>query len=198
MVTSFSPFTLAAITTNPLPVVLTTFIAWPDGDVNELEWTTSSETNNDYFTIERAATDGNFIPIGRVDGNGTTSQPHVYHFTDTDPYEVSYYRLKQVDFNGQYYYSPVRIVIRGEEVSLDIQSCNLSNNTIDVGIIAPEGKTVQAQVTDMSGRILYSHAEVIHDQPTHFVTSQLPSGVYFVEVSDGTQRLVRKVQLINE
>lgn len=197
-VTSFSPFTLAAISTDPLPVVLTEFVAWNAGNVNELEWTTSSEINNDYFVIERASEGGEFVPIGNVDGHGSTSQANTYYFTDEDPYKVSYYRLRQVDYNGTFEYSPVRIVTIGESTSLEIVSCASGNGMIDVGIMATEGSTVQTQITDVSGRVVYNSATVIHDQPTHFVTSQLTSGIYFIEVTDGRERIVRKVQLLNE
>jgi hypothetical protein len=199
LVTTFSPFTLAAITTNPLPVVLTTFDAWnSDGDV-ELQWNTSSEINNDYFIVERSNEGGEFVPIGRVEGNGTTSQPHQYLLTDTDPFEgTNYYRLRQVDYNGQFEYSPVRIVITGESAELEILSVAMNNSTIDLAVLATEGSTVQTQVTDVSGRAVYSNTSVIHHQPAHFVTSQLTTGIYFIEVSDGKQRIIRKVQLLNE
>ncbi len=199
MVTTFSPFTLAAISTDPLPVVLTTFDAWYDNGSSQLEWITSSEINNDYFTVERANESGEYIPIGRVDGNGTNSQANHYHFTDTDPYEgANYYRLRQVDYNGQFEYSPVRIVMTEETTSLDILSTTTINNQIDVSVVAPEGVTVQTQITDVSGRIVYSEGTAIHHQPTHFVTSQLTAGVYFIEVTDGKNRIIRKVQLLNE
>ena len=199
LVTSFSPFTLAAITTNPLPVVLTTFDAWYDAGSSQLEWITSSEINNDYFTVERANENGEYIPIGRVEGHGTTSQTNHYYFTDTDPYDgVNYYRLRQVDYNGHFEYSPVRIVITEETNSLDIISVATIDNQIDVSVAAAEGTTVHTHITDVSGRIIFNEATVIHHQPTHFVTSQLTSGIYFVEVSDGKRRIIRKIQLLNE
>lgn len=199
LVTSFSPFTLAAISTNPLPVVLTAFDAWYIDGNSELMWTTSSEINNNFFTIERAGSDGNYIPIGRVDGHGTTSQPNEYHFTDTDPYTgVNYYRLKQVDYNGQFEYSPVRIVNTELESAFDILSVHTSDGQIDLAVLAQEGQTVQTQITDVSGRVVYSNASVIHHQPTHFVTSRLTPGVYFIETSDGRKRIIRKIQVLNE
>lgn len=199
LVTTFSPFTLAAITTDPLPVVLTTFEAWYDNGSSQLEWITSSEINNDYFTVERANVDGEYIPIGRVDGHGTTSQANHYNFTDTDPHEgINYYRLRQVDFNGAFEYSPVRIVLTEETSMLDILSTSTVSGQIDVSVVAPEGVTVQTQITDVSGRVVYSEGTVIHHQPTHFVTSQLTSGIYFIEVSDGRKRIIRKIQLLNQ
>lgn len=199
LVTSFSPFTLAAITVNPLPVVLLSFDAWYDNGVSQLEWITSSEINNAYFTIERANESGEYIPIGRIDGHGTTSQPNHYYFTDTDPYTgVNYYRLKQVDYNGQYAYSPVRIVMTTETTSMDILSVTTVSSQIDIAVVAPEGQTVQAQITDVSGRIVYNSGTVIHHQPTHFVSPQLTAGIYFIEVSDGSKRIIRKIQLLNQ
>lgn len=199
LVTSFSPFTLAAISTDPLPVVLTTFDAWNSNDDVELLWNTSAEINNDYFIVERANESGEFVPIGRVEGNGTTSQPNQYTLTDTDPFEgTNYYRLRQVDYNGQFEYSPVRIVVTGESADLEILSIAMNSSTIDLAVLAQEGSTVQAQITDVSGRVVYSTASVIYHQPTHFVTSRLTSGIYFIEVSDGKQRIIRKVQLLSE
>jgi len=91
-----------------LPISLTSF----SGDyqaasrTNELFWTTSSETNNDFFLVERSFDGITFSPIADIDGAGNTSSKtdYVYH----DPIESSgvfYYRLKQVDFNGSFSYS---------------------------------------------------------------------------------------------
>lgn len=199
VVTSFSPFTLAAITNTPLPVVLTVFDAWYADGTAQLEWNTASETDNDYFVVERANERGQFTAIGRVDGNGTTSQPHRYHFTDTDPYKgTNYYRLRQVDFNGRSVCSTTRIVQTEENVAFDILSATMNAGQIDVAVLAPEGVTAQVQIVDVSGRVVFSNATVIHHQPTHFVTSPLTSGVYFIEVTDGKTRAIRKVQLLNE
>lgn len=199
VVTSFSPFTLAAITANPLPVTLVSFTAWYDDGVDQLEWITTSEINNDYFMVERANDEGEFIPIGRVDGHGTTSQTNYYHYTDTDPLEGNnHYRLRQVDYNGQYVYSPIRVVVPDQTGSLEILSSSSVNGVIDVAVVAVEGKTVQVHITDVAGREVYTEEEVIEDQPTHFVTSRLNSGVYFIDVSDGTKRITKKVELLNE
>lgn len=101
----------------PLPVTLTHFKAEVIKTDVLLSWDTSSESNNDYFNIELAIGDeaaqaGDFQSIGTVRGNGTTNIPNHYEFWDRQPNKDGnrYYRLKQVDYDGAYTYSPIRMV----------------------------------------------------------------------------------------
>lgn len=84
----------------PLPVTLTSFDAGCDGDQVTLKWQTSSEVNNDYFTIERGDEQGNFEAVARVQGQGTTTTSTDYIWTDDSPQKGVYYRLSQTDFDG--------------------------------------------------------------------------------------------------
>lgn len=106
-VSSFSPFTLGFIT-DPiiLPIELISFEGSKTGRNNTLSWITSSELNNDYFTIEKT-TDGNqFEIIGTINGAGNSIQNTVYEFIDYEvKNELNYYRLKQTDFDGTSVYS---------------------------------------------------------------------------------------------
>jgi hypothetical protein len=103
-----SNFLASFSVTGILPVELTHFSATPKGKEVALQFTTASELNNDYFEIQRAADSRNWEKIGRVDGAGTTQQQQDYHFVDERPLPgINYYRLKQVDYDGQYEYSEV-------------------------------------------------------------------------------------------
>jgi hypothetical protein len=105
----FSPVTFGSEAgTNPLPVELVDVKALLlDTRVN-ISWTTKTETNNDYFDVERSSDGINFIRISSVKGFGTTSLVNYYTTFDNAPlYGLSYYRLKQVDFNGEYTYSNI-------------------------------------------------------------------------------------------
>jgi len=85
----------------PLPVELLSFEAKPDQEV-VCNWTTATELNNDFFTVERSSDGRNFEKVGTVKGAGNSTQQHDYKFIDTKPYRgVSFYRLKQTDFNGK-------------------------------------------------------------------------------------------------
>ncbi len=95
----------------PLPVELTRFTARPQGKYAELSWATATEQDNDYFAVERSADGRQWQALGRVAGRGTTTLPQQYAYRDEAPLPgLSYYRLKQVDFDGQYeYHGPVSL-----------------------------------------------------------------------------------------
>lgn len=87
----------------PLPVSLLDFDAYlNDKNQVELVWITASELNNDFFTIERSGEDLNFIAIENIPGKGTTNETNQYNFFDSKPLNgLSYYRLKQTDYDGR-------------------------------------------------------------------------------------------------
>lgn len=109
-ITSFSQFGIGeGITT--LPVKLVKFLATADAKSANLYWETATELNNDKFIIERSDDTGIFTAIGEVKGNGNSSKLLDYNFKDYAPLKGNnYYRLKQVDFNGKFEYSEVKVV----------------------------------------------------------------------------------------
>lgn len=186
-VTSFSPFTLAsAVLANPLPVELTSFTAsLTKSGTGLLEWHTESELNNDRFEIQRSENGVDFTTLGSVDGAGTSSSPHDYQFEDTDPIlSLVYYRLKQVDFSGEFEYSSI--------VSLDFTGAEggsnrlvVSPNPVSTGSFASFGaatKTVLQTVTIFNGL----NQEVRHySEVGGFSTEGLSPGIYIVKNKTG-------------
>jgi hypothetical protein len=91
-----------------LPIELTKFAAVVQNGVVELSWTTQTEINNDYFTLERSADDLKFEEIGIIQGAGSSHLPVNYVFEDKNPLPGrAYYRLKQTDFDRTFTYSKV-------------------------------------------------------------------------------------------
>ncbi len=100
-----------------LPVTLLYFTARQTGNQVALHWATASETDNDYFSIEKSRDGQQFNEAGRVAGAGTSLAKLTYGFNDDFPFGgASYYRLKQVDLNGMFTYS------KTVKVSSDITS----------------------------------------------------------------------------
>jgi hypothetical protein len=96
-----------------LPLELSSFTGSCDNQSILLKWSTASEVNNHYFTIERSATAQNWLAIGTVNGAGNSVFPHAYSFIDSTPSQpISYYRLMQTDFEGNNTYGPVVVVER--------------------------------------------------------------------------------------
>ncbi len=91
--------------TGTLPIELLSFIGENKNTYNQLIWETASEINNDYFVIERSTNGVDFIEIAKVEGNGNSSVNINYEFIDSEiESNLYYYRLRQVDFNGEYEY----------------------------------------------------------------------------------------------
>jgi fibronectin-binding autotransporter adhesin len=95
----------------PLPVELVQFSAVRQGSNVQVAWATASEKNSDYFAVERSVNGQYFAEIARVNAHGSTTFRHDYGTLDTAPLAgLSYYRLRQVDLDGKFAYSPVATV----------------------------------------------------------------------------------------
>ena len=99
----------AGCTTTPLPIELLSFTAVSSlNNSIQIDWQTTTETNNDYFTIERSFTLTDWEEIDKVHGAGNSSTILNYNTIDNNPFDgVSYYRLKQTDYDGASSYSKI-------------------------------------------------------------------------------------------
>lgn len=158
-----------------LPIELLQFHAYLNDHQNaQLTWITASEINNSHFEVQRSSDGQHFAAVGKMEGKGTTSELHSYQFEDSDlPTTTSmvYYRLKQIDFNGQHSYSKVVSLQLENERTAKIWY-NAAQNKIEV--IAAQ--SLQLQVFDATGRLVKS-VRVIEGKQT-IEASDLASGVY--------------------
>jgi hypothetical protein len=179
----------------PLPVEWLTFTAIPDNGTVDLDWSTASERDNDYFVLERSQDGKNFEAFGTVPGNGTTSKISNYSFTDYTPYEgISYYRIRQVDYDGRFDYSAVIPVRFGKDAG-DVQMYP-NPATDQVWILIPSTETGPALVElyDMSGKLMISNAVVLQRGSNAFSMdlSEIPSGVYMLRQGATVMKLIRR------
>ncbi len=177
----------------PVPVTLLNFNGTLRNRQVFLNWQTSSEYNNHYFSIERSdATD--FTAIGRVNGNGTSSLVHNYSFIDQNPMNgINYYRLKQVDFDGTARYSPIVPIFLDNNLVANVYYNNV-NNTIRVIF-----NKVQQNV---SMKLFGSNAQLIKTESTTNnitdYTIQLPviaHGIYILQISNGESTIIKKLMI---
>jgi hypothetical protein len=178
----------------PLPVELIHFDAQASANhTADLHWATASEINNSHFEIERSYDGKTFETLGNVTGNGTTSQLIDYNYTDetiAKSQNTAYYRLKQVDYDGAFEYSDVRVVrFDGNAEVFEIAAYpNPFNNEVTIRVNANEPYAIQ--VTDINGVVVLSvdHTE----NRTHRLdVSEYTAGVYIIEVTStqGTKHL---------
>lgn len=174
-----------------LPVEMVFFNAQRDGNVAQLDWQTSSETNNDYFEVERAGADGLYHPIGRISGHGTTSQTNSYTLTDEMPLPgINYYRLKQVDYNGQFEYEPVRIVEFPDDGTFKVNIWYSDGfHFLQSGNIGATEVTVFSE----DGAIIYSTQT---EDQNGILEINCANGVYYVRFENATESRTVKVAVL--
>lgn len=171
--------------TATLPVELVSFeAAIADDNQVRLEWTTATELDNDYFVVERSRDAENFTAVQTVRGAGNSADVLEYAHNDLDPYSgISYYRLKQVDFNGEYSYSPIRTVAFDNQEGIKLYP-NPAEHQLEVELSGINGREVSVQVADVLGRIMLNSTYVISDDASVIPldVSNLESGVYRLQV----------------
>jgi hypothetical protein len=171
-----------------------------------LEWATASETNNDYFQIERATNPVNWEAAGRIAGQGKSTSYQFYEFEDETAVEYAnkassadhtvYYRLKQVDFNGKFTYSNIKSVRfeTAEFFDFSIYPNPARNNNAKINFISPADSSIELKVTDTNGKTIFS-TRISHKNFDNFNLINLKSGVYFIEAKDDIS-LIRKRFLV--
>lgn len=186
------------ITSTPLPVQLVSFDAVYKAPVVETEWTTASELNNDFFTVERSADGEFFEEVGRVDGAGTSQKSINYHFLDTRPLAgVSYYRLRQVDFDGTFSYSQIRKVEIEEILGAPFLSPNpTSGENIGIYFPKPFKGILGVELITVSGVTILNEelkaSEEVSELKIHPHTTLSP-GVYLVRIATQSRMITQKL-----
>jgi hypothetical protein len=184
---------------SPLPVELLSFNAILNEDKTvDLHWVTASETNNDYFTIEKTKDGMVYEEVGRVKGAGNSITKRQYDAKDYNPYKNrSYYRLKQTDYNGQYEYSKLVPVENTENAAFKMFPNPLGDGNLFISLQHGNSNAVTIVIYDMLGKVCFSKT-VTSDDGNFFTTLEffppLQSGIYLVSVS--TPQEVYKEHLI--
>ena len=168
-----------------LPVELTSFAATAAGDFAELTWTTASERDNDYFSVERSDDGLLFAEVGRVSGAGTTGRAQSYSFAQAaDGDGTVYFRLRQVDFDGQYDYSDV--------VAVDFegtQSLSVANTVAQNELQVVTGEETLYNVMTLSGNVALSGQ--LGEGRTSLDVSSLRPGMYILTDGKTSVRFVK-------
>jgi Secretion system C-terminal sorting domain len=186
-------FTLATINQyqTPLPVELINFTAEKkDQQSVMLQWQTKSELNNDFFVIQHSSDGSTWHDKFKVSGAGNSSSTISYGQLDETPnLNANYYRLKQVDFNGDFEYSDVRYV------NFAAQQISVFPNPADghITITGVSGALEFVHVRNVLGQLVESvtASQGSGDDQVNLDISLLPAGVYFVETVFGSVRFIK-------
>ena len=184
--TGFSDF--ASIQwSNPLPIQLLSFNVEKASKEAFCKWTTVSEENNDYFTIERSIDKINAEAIGKVNGAGNSSEILNYTFTDNAPLSgLSYYRIRQTDFNGKTTASAwksIDFAVAPQHLAL---FPNPASKHINCSFKADVKGLIEISITDITQKELLKYrTEMVAGQNRIPVNIEsIPDGVYFIRLKN--------------
>jgi hypothetical protein len=180
----------AQVTTWPLPVELTQFTvkAKAAGALWNVasNWTTASEQNSSHFIVERSAGLSGFTEIGRVAAAGQSASVLNYSFTDPSPLSgTSYYRLKQVDLDGKFTYSPIRSVTITRTGLVVNVFPNPVKDAAEVAISSPKTQEVSYVLRDQNSKVVRKGNFRLEAGTNVFRLDlgQVAAGVYLLSVS---------------
>ncbi|MGD9492510.1 MAG: T9SS type A sorting domain-containing protein [Bacteroidales bacterium] len=164
-----------------MPVSLLKIKAECSNKIVTLSWSTATETNNDYFTIEKSINAEDWVPVGIVDGAGNSNELINYEFEDAEPMSgTSYYRLKQTDFDGKFeYFGPVTVNCNDDATGIIAYPNPAQNNVL---IIGSQDVAAEIYLCDLTGRIITSYSCSRLSEPFSIDLQNILPGIYLIRV----------------
>ena len=184
---------------NPLPVDLLSFDGYVDGESIVLKWETGTETNNDHFELEVSTDGSRFETIAEIEGAGTVSTPQSYFYKDENPTDgVNYYRLKQVDTDGEFEYFKIISI----EIEKDTRVFEVSPNPVVkvARVEIPENISNEAhlELISVTGQTI-KNINVNSDNGIQEVLMEdVVSGIYYIRLIDRLSNEVLNQKIIKQ
>jgi hypothetical protein len=179
-----------------LPVELIYFNVQKDNRVSLLTWATASELNNKHFVIEHMTPGEDWVEIGIQEGAGTTRSITKYSYTHHSPKPgMNYYRLKQVDFNGNYEYTETKFVIFESDLHISVYP-NPARDVVHVEVdLEIEGLATVVLYDALGTELQTKNITGFGQKSISIQTGQYSRGTYYIKTILGTREYIRKVTL---
>jgi len=181
-----------------IPVELANFDARYVGNKVSINWATASEMNTDRFEVEKAVKGGDFAKIAEVTAKGNSQEKVNYgpvFDRDVTVGNVYVYRLKVVDFNGEFSYSDEREVEIGGEFWLSEAKPNPANDVVRFDLTGVESSDVTLTIVDVDGKVIVPDY-TISSGSLEVNLSNVASGTYTMLVKVGTETLTRQFKVV--
>jgi hypothetical protein len=184
----------------PVPVVMIYFHAEKDVVTSLLTWVTASELNNSHFEVMRSIDAINWIKIGEVKGNGTTQQRQQYQFVDRQPLKINYYRLNQIDFDGQSELTKIKQVNFDAIVTSILIYPNPAAGKVVLNINKiNKAASLNILVTDLAGRVVIENETIdstVESLAHSIDLTLLQKGIYIIHIFIGNEKHSIKINKI--
>lgn len=198
----FSFWTLGS-TNTPLPVELVSFSASTSEKAVLLNWVTASEIQNQGWNIERKYSETEWTSIGFISGSGTSTEINYYTFRDENVNDGKVlYRLKQLDYSGEYVYSniiEVDVKILPVEFALLQNYPNPFNTSTRISFELPKASHINISVYNAIGEMVTTLANEIFEAGRYsriFDASELSTGIYFYRLTSDNITFTKKMLMI--
>ena len=182
-----------------LPVRLISTDASFDGEKVKVIWSTSSELNNDRFEIYRSTNEVDFKYLGEVPGHGTTTDLIEYTFVDDCPViGTSYYKIKQVDFEGEHtYFPPVAVHVNPSSIIFQVIPTIIKEGNVKLKIGNINHHTVRITLNALKGNLAFDKTFFLKKGIIRKIeltdTDQLQNGIYIITLYTGRNQYRKKV-----
>ncbi|WP_456461744.1 T9SS type A sorting domain-containing protein [Reichenbachiella sp.] len=183
-------------TDSPLPIKLLSFDAKFEMDQVQVQWSTSSETDNDYFTIERSSDGIEYYEITRIDGAGHSTEKLTYTYADFSPLSgESYYRLRQTDFDGKTeVFTPVSVQALFNS-SISIYPNPLTGHQFNIQLNQRSEQPTLVSIYDHTGKSVSFQSIEEETSLAVSLSERLNSGVYLIFVQSGSTTFNQRLQV---
>lgn len=191
-----APFTLswqlsngAALGCTVLPIELISFTGANNNGFNLLKWATVSETNNEYFTLERSIDGINWKEITKIKATGNSLNYKHYQYEDYSfiNNEINYYRLKQTDFSGDFEYSNIISIESSENIETYLSDIhpNPTNENIYFNVFTSQSGIANIELIDFMGNSIIKEEQPINSGKNDLKTdmSNLKNGIYILKIT---------------
>ena len=183
----------------PTPVELISFDAFLNNKQVTLKWETAAEVNNAGFEIQKSLNGRDWEILGWVDGNGTTAETTTYEYIDRAPFAGdNYYRLKQVDYDGQFEFSDIATV-RYKVSSIVVEiSPNPSPGEVNVRVLNPRKEKMSIKLYDSAGLLIWQSGTLANVDTWKKKFNLAQKEMYFLSVQVGKESFAKKILIIDK
>ncbi|HEX7903962.1 MAG TPA: T9SS type A sorting domain-containing protein [Chitinophagaceae bacterium] len=184
-------------TVGTLPVLFTNYNVNCNDKGTAISWSTATEMNSSHFEIQKNA-NGTWATIDKVAASGNSNEIRKYQYLDLEA-GVAQYRIKQVDLDGHFVYSPVRYTSCESRKNINIVIFPIPvSDVLNVAIRTDKAIRTELQLLDMSGRIVKRQAAVLNSGNSNLSinVSNLSTGEYIIRSSDETLKLSQKFTIL--
>ena len=180
---------------SPLPIDLLNFIGNCLNNGITINWSTASESNSNYFTIEKSYDGKNFTWLAQINAAGNSTQTKNYSYFDANENTTAYYRLSQTDKNGQENFLQIIPLTACNETGKETANIfSPDNQNVIINLNSLSAQAVNITAYDVTGRLIIQDTKQADiGNNTYQIEANLAQGMYLFVLKTNTNTIIKKV-----